>query len=222
MNAEQKVAATIVEWLAAEGWEVYHEVEIPGGGRADIVAVQGPLRWAIEVKTSLTLTVLEQAQRNLAYFHLSSYAVPAPSKLPHGTPKGWRFAHELAKRLGFGALRVLPERPRHSCIVEDVAPKLTRRPGRVQLHVGQKTAAQAGAAGGGYWTPFRNTSQLLIAEAVRKPGIALQDAVKLISHHYSSNPGACRRLAEMIRGGVIADVRLDQGKLYPVLADENA
>jgi hypothetical protein len=217
MNAEQKVAASIVEYLIAEGWEVYQEVEIPGGGRVDIVAVQGLVRWAIEVKTSLTLTVLEQAQRNLAYFHLSSYAVPAPTRLPHGTPKGWHFAHDLARRLGFGALRVLPESPRRHSVVEDVPPKLTRRPGQVKLHEGQKTAAQAGAAGGGYWTPFRNTAQLLVAEVLQKPGIELRNAVKLISHHYSSNPGACRRLADMIRQRVISEVRLDQGKLYPIL-----
>lgn len=217
MNAEQKVAASIVEWLTAEGWEVYQEVEIPGGGRVDIVAVKAPLRWAIEVKTSLTLTVLEQAERNLAYFHLSSYAVPAPAKLPHGTPKGWRFAHDLAKRFGFGALRVLPESPRRNGnILEDVPPRLIRRPGKVLLHEGQKTAVQAGAAGGGYWTPFRNTAQLLVAEALRKPGIELRTAVKIISHHYSSNPGACRQLAQMIRQRVITDVRLDQGKLYPI------
>lgn len=216
MNAEQEVAAAIVEYLTAEGWEVYQEVTIPGGGRPDIVGVKGPVRWAIEVKTSLTLTVLEQAQRNLAYFHLSSYAVPAPTRLPHGMPKGWHFAHDLAKELGFGALRVLPESPRRHRVVEDVPSKLNRRPCRVALHEGQKTAVLAGSASGGYWTPFRNTAQLLIAEAIRRPGIDLRDAVKIISHHYSSNPGACRCLSNMIRQRVIADVRLDQGKLYPV------
>lgn len=215
MNAEQQLATTIVEWLTAEGWEVYHEVEIPCGGRPDIVAVRGSLRWAIEVKTSLTLTVLEQAQRNLPYFHLSSYAVPAPTRLPHGNPKGWYFAHDLARRLGFGALRVLPESPRRDRVVEDVTPKLMRRPCAIRLHEGQKTAVQAGSASGGYWTPFRNTAELLVAEAVRKPGIALRDAVKLITHHYSSNPGACRRLADMIRQGVIKNVRLTDGLLYP-------
>jgi hypothetical protein len=216
MNAEQELAQALVEWLGLEGWEVYQEVEIPGGGRPDIVAVHGPLRWSIEVKTSLTLTVLEQTQRNLPYFHLSSYAVPAPTKLPHGNLKGWYFAQDLARRLGFGALRVLPESPRRGRVVEDVAPKLLRRPCAIRLHEGQKTAVQAGSATGGYWTPFRNTAELLVAEAGRKPGIALRDAVKLISHHYSSNPGACRRLSDMIRQGVIKNVRLTDGLLYPL------
>ena len=217
MNAEQQVAATIVAWLTAEGWDVYQEVLVPGGSRADIVAVCGLLRWAIEVKTSLSLTVLDQAWQNTQYFHLSSYAVPAPTRLPHSSTRSWRFAQDMAKRLGFGALRVLPERPRHSPILEDVTPRLNRRPGRVELHEGQKTAVQAGAAGGGYWTHFMDTAQQLSKQVQWKPGIELRDAVKLITHHYASNPGACRRLSEMIQRGVIKDVRLEHSKLYPVV-----
>ena len=75
MGKEADLAKVVVSWLNEQHWDVYQEVQIHGfGGVADIVAVQGPLVWVIECKTSLSLTVMEQA--SVWRVHFRSVAVP--------------------------------------------------------------------------------------------------------------------------------------------------
>lgn len=76
-TAETQVAAPVVAWLRAGGWDVYQEVRQGAGARAcDIVATQGRLIWAVEVKTRLSNAVLEQAAYWRQYAHFASVAVP--------------------------------------------------------------------------------------------------------------------------------------------------
>ena len=215
MNAEQELAAVVVDWLRAEGWEVYQEVTT-GSGRADIVAVRGPVRWAIETKTSLNLAVMDQAADNVAWFHYSSIAVPAPANSSFASPRNWKLAQKVAGLLGFGILRVLPEsgaRDSRVFVDDRCTPRFNRRPGLVDLHEAQKTEGQAGSNGGGYYTPFRATCERLVWYVTRRPGLTLKEAVRNIRHHYASEPSAVQSLAKMIRQQVIP-LRLEHGKLY--------
>jgi hypothetical protein len=224
MNEEQKFAQAVVEWLTAGGWEVYQEV-VTYCGRCDIVAVKGPIRWAIEVKTSLNLAVLDQARQNVAWFHHSSIAVPAPARSLHSTPRSWGLAHALAKQLGFGVIRiVLADAEGYRCsreqqIKQDVLPRLNRRPGMVKLHEEQKTWCAAGSSSGGHYTRFQRTVRDLTRYVERNPGIGLKDAIKGTDHHYASIASATGAISKMIRGGVIEGLRLDNGKLYPLTAE---
>jgi hypothetical protein len=225
MNEEQKYAQAVTEWLTAGGWEVYQEV-VTGCGRCDIVATKGPIRWAIEVKTSLNLAVLDQARQNLAYFHHSSIAVPAPARNIYSTPRTWELAHALAELLGFGVIRIVlpdPEAPRsgyrlEGVIKQDKLPRLNRRPGHVALHEEQKTWCAAGSSGGGHFTQFQQTVYRITGLVKRNPGIALKDAIKGVDHHYASVASATGAISKMIRGGIIEGLRLDNGKLYPLTA----
>jgi hypothetical protein len=225
MNEEQKYAQAVVEWLTAGGWEVYQEV-VTACGRCDIVATKGPIRWAIEVKTSLNLAVLDQARQNLAWFHHSSIAVPAPARNIHSTPRTWELAHALAELLGFGVIRiVLADKlgysagyRREGVVMQDKLPRLNRRPGTVKLHEEQKTWCAAGSSGGGHFTRFQQTVQRLTGVVKRSPGIALKEAIKGTDHHYASVASATGAISKMIRGGIIEGLRLDNGKLYPLTA----
>lgn len=77
-KTEQELAEKLVAWLEGRGWEVWQEVPTLGGF-ADIVAVQKGIVWMIEVKKSLTLSLLEQIKaRNGA--HRFSIAVKAPQR----------------------------------------------------------------------------------------------------------------------------------------------
>jgi hypothetical protein len=223
MNLEQQYAQAVVDWLTAGGWEVYQEVVTPCG-RCDIVATKGPVRWAIEVKTSLNLAVLDQARQNVAWFHHSSIAVPAPARNIYSTPRTWELAHSLAELLGFGVIRIVlpdPNAPRagyrlEGIVKQDVLPRLNRRPGPVHLHEEQKTWCAAGSAGGGHFTRFQQTVQRLTWHVGRNPGIKLKDAIIGTDHHYASVASATGAISRMIRGGVIEGLRLDNGKVYPV------
>ena len=64
---ELELAKSVVEWLQDQHWEVYQEVQ-RYSTTADIVAVQGPLVWVVECKTSLSIGVMLQASRWMAHY----------------------------------------------------------------------------------------------------------------------------------------------------------
>ena len=59
---ERELAAPVVEWLSAQHFEVYQEVELHSRV-ADIVAVDGKRVWVIECKRTMSLDLLDQANR---------------------------------------------------------------------------------------------------------------------------------------------------------------
>ena len=58
---EAALAEIVTTWLRADGWRTYHEVELPRGGRADIIGVRRGLVWIVETKLQAGLDVLDQA-----------------------------------------------------------------------------------------------------------------------------------------------------------------
>lgn len=216
MNPEQKYCAIVVQCLKEEGWEVCQEVETRAG-RTDIVAVRGRIRWAIEVKTSMNLAVMDQARANAPYFHYSSLAVPAPAGGKY--PRSWRFAEECGSVFGFGVI-MLHEQPRWGTVSMETRSRgrLNRRPLPVKLWEEQKTEVEAGSNSGGQYTNFKHTVRQLEWAVRRTPGIKLKDAVANISHHYSNEPSATGSLSRYIRSGIIKTVRIDNGKLFLVEA----
>lgn len=73
--SETDLAKRVIQWLVEQHWDVYQEVEFRNqSGVADIVAVRDGRLWIIECKTSLTWSVLEQAEKWHAHFR--SVAVP--------------------------------------------------------------------------------------------------------------------------------------------------
>lgn len=97
--SEAVLAGAVAEWMRADGWRTYHEVELPRGGRADIVATRRGLLWIVETKLQAGLDVLDQAlDRHRAGAHGVVVAVP-------GGPAALRLA-SIAGRLGIGVLAV--------------------------------------------------------------------------------------------------------------------
>src|SRR3990167_6383616 len=75
---EVQLAKPIIAYLEERGWDVYQEVFIYGKV-ADIVATFGKLTWIVEVKTSLSLKLLEQIYGWRGKFNFLSIAIPASS-----------------------------------------------------------------------------------------------------------------------------------------------
>ncbi|WP_426491091.1 hypothetical protein [Hymenobacter sp. 102] len=212
MNTEQTWAAIVVEQLKLAGWQVYQEVEIPGG-RVDIVAVRGPIRWAIEVKTSMNLAVMEQARRNQMWFHFSSIAVPRPARGQFGP--SWKFAAECGTLFGFGVLCIFEQGRRVDAgFTRYSEGRLNRKPGPIKLWEQQRTECAAGSSTGGHWTDFKHTVRQLEHTVRLHPGVKLREAVKSIRHHYSNEPSAVGCISRYIRSGIITSLRLDSGQLY--------
>lgn len=221
-ETETEVAALVVTWLRAQEWEVFQEVESPGGRAIDVVARKAGITWAIEVKRALNLAVFEQAHASTPYAHRCSVAVP---RMRNVSP-GYSFGVAVAKKFGIGLIEVWPTSAAVR-VTEAVAPKHSPEVKgglSASLRPAQQVYAAAGSSGSSHWTPFRETATRLkqVVWAART-GITMQEALaKMKTHHYSSLEVAVVELRRMIESGVIDGIRVvrvngKQVRLYPKL-----
>lgn len=212
-SSELEVAAPVVAYLRAAHWEVYQEVSLGYGARTiDIVATQGPLLWAVEVKRTLSIQLLDQAVDLHGYAHYVSIAVPRSNTKERGV-RG-RFVWQFLGHYGIGRFRVTSR----SDVESLEAPALNRKALvhrlRNCLHDEQKTMAEAGSQGG-YWTPFSMTSRNVQRFLADNPGCTFKELVAGIEHHYGSASTARSCLRKWICDGVIAGVRVERdGKAF--------
>jgi hypothetical protein len=192
---ETELAKIVVDKLHDWHWEVYQEV-IYSQGRADIIAVNGNIRWGIECKTSLGLAVLEQAVNLKNYCHYVSVACPP----------GTRFAEMICRHFNIGILEVC--HIQEDC-KERFKPHLNRRTLNLSLHEEQKTYCEAGSNQGGHWTRFKGTKDHLIRYVAQHPGAQFSDVIKQIDHHYSSLSTAKSCLRGFIGTSVIPELRTE-------------
>lgn len=193
---ETELAKIVIDKLHDWHWEVYQEV-IYSQGRADIVAVNGKLRWGIECKTSLGMAVIEQAFSLKNYCHYTSVATPISKS---------RLSDVICRHFGIGILVVYPVR--EEC-QENLKPKLNRKPLKMALYEAQKTYCEAGSSQGGHWTKFKGTKDHLIEYVRRHPGAKFDDVIKQIDHHYSSLSTAKSCLRGFIGTSVIPELRTE-------------
>ncbi|AWO74949.1 hypothetical protein C1N76_10900 [Geobacillus thermoleovorans] len=151
---EQDLFDPIKKWLEEKGYEVYAEVELPSG-RADIVAVHGPAKCIVEMKTSLTMELIEQAMRWLDFAHYVYIAIPQRKKyIPV-------FVQNLLREKRIGILTV----DFHYNYVRHYMPARFNRPAKKlkwfkwedYLYEEQKTWVKGGVNNGGHVTPYKLT-----------------------------------------------------------------
>lgn len=219
--SEQQVAELVISWLEAHGADVYQEVEV-SGGVADIVARVRAELWIIEVKTSMSLSLVAQAMERRRLAHRVFVAAPYSRSMREIEP--------ILRETGIGLLDVATAdctawgEPRVRERVRSA--RHNRRPVALaaKLQPEHKTHAKAGAVGaGGRWTPFRRTCEQLARVVKAEPGITLKAAIAKVDHHYSSTSSAVGSLADWAIKGRVDGVRADRshgtnGKLvlFPV------
>jgi len=199
---ETDIARPVITWLEDMHWDVYQEVEIPGG-IVDIAARQGPLLWAIEVKRTLSLTVLAQAWHRTRYFHLVSVAVPHARM-----SDGRHFALRIMESYGIGMFTVGD--------VGDVAvhdqyrtrERLNRHAlsTSVSLLDEHRYWAEAGNADGRRFTSFQGTCRAVLDTVKQRPGLCLRELVDAVDHHYASDSSARSCLSRWIQKGIVPGV----------------
>jgi hypothetical protein len=221
---ETEVAAPVVSWLSQQGWEVYQEVSVRGGRRADIVAVKDGLLWIVEAKTTLNLEVMGQAAEWKGWCHLISFAVPARSgafryAMRRGvlTNRARKVVRAMNEVYGVGCMVVLMGgalmNPADRVHV-DYRPVEAENPRmadyvRGSLCEEQKTFAQAGSAGT-YWTPYKGTCERLRRYVAAHPGCSVSEAVANIETHYASKASAKVCLLDRAKEGQVPGVRADE------------
>ena len=204
--SEQELAAILVSYLENDGWEVFQEVDTEHWGIADIIAKRDGIIWAIETKTSLNLDVMQQAWRKRPHAHFISVAFPAPRR------RAEDFATQVCKTMGIGILHI------SSGVLErnkGVAFKKIGTAISSRLREEHKTYAKAGSAKGGYWTPYKDTCEKLLAVVQAEPGIRVKDAVLKIQHHYKTNTTAAACLVKWSARGTVPGIRFEAGCFFP-------
>jgi hypothetical protein len=237
---ETDLAERVVAWLKHEGWDVYQEVEGPNG-RCDIYAVREPLTWAIEVKATFGLKVIEQAHGWLGHANLVSIATPKP---PNG------FGLELCRHFGIGTIEIVPRENWDNRMIDSgekwpngsplmrrervdlppdlhvhqySKPRFLRRSARPRLYESQKDYAPAGNNYGKYVTGASEVKRQLVDIVRAEPGIALSEAIKRIPHHYASDRSAKSTLVKYIEWKQVPELRIERdGRLVRLYLAEAA
>ncbi len=223
MLSETEVARVVVEHLRADGWNVYQEVSMGYADAVhDIVATRPGIFWVIETKTTLNLEVIGQAERAW-YATLRSVAVPKAKKRPYQRPP---FAHLVCERFGIGVLRVGHEK--HERDVLQAVPPRYNRIGAAGQHQWEGRLCDdraefctAGSAGGGYWTPWKETMDHVRRHVADNPGCTVKEIVEQWGPmHYASTNGFANGIRFALKKSLLEGVRLDADKspwrLYPV------
>ena len=204
VRSEADVARPVVAWLREMGFEVYQEVSLGAGrGVADIVAMMNGVTWIIETKTSLSWDVLEQADNRKRWGHKVSVACPRRYKSS-------RYPERILGMVGVGLIYVSATMREVDEVIE---PQFRRRVTCIKKYLNeeQKTYVEAGTAGGGHWSPFKETCKELLRVVKEKPGISVKDAIATMTkHHYRTNKTAAACIVQWANVGKIPGVELRQ------------
>jgi hypothetical protein len=146
----------VKKWMEDAGWEVFAEVEA-WGGRADIVGKSHPAYCVVELKTSLTMDLMEQAIRWKRFAHYIYIGIPMRKKMIHP------FAMKVLSDNNIGVLQI----DRYGSVYDLSNARYNRPLMRSKygstfswdnfLYEEQKTWINGGSDGGGYVTPYKMT-----------------------------------------------------------------
>jgi len=209
---ETEIGSLVIKWLEEEGWDVYQEVTCLGSC-ADVVGVLGTKIWAVELKATLTLDVIDQARNWKKYATFCSVAVPAAKR--HRS----RLGGDVLRWQGLGLLEANFQ---HRTVRQLVPPGVNRHilgDLREAIRPEHKTFARAGSQWEKRWTPFVDTCTQLREAVAKTPGMSIKDALSKIRHHYANYASARAALCHWILAGKVPGVRASYecGKLllYP-------
>lgn len=206
--SEVDLAEQIVKHLEKLKYDVYQEVKVCGGC-ADIIAVKNGEVTIVEVKTSLTISLLHQA------YGWNRWANHIYIAVPYTRDKARHFAYRVCRDYGLGVLLI---NKKTMGVREEVPDSLHRKTASKKilsaLRPEHKTYCKAGSQLGKRFTPFQETCDALKLFISQKPGLSLDEIVKQVKHHYKTNTSAKFSLSKWLKKGVIKGIKTEKGKLY--------
>jgi hypothetical protein len=204
---ETELAKYFVEYLSC--YDLYFEVGALSGC-VDIVAVNGNIMMAYEVKTSFNFKVIEQALGNKQAFHYSYVCVPQH--------KDNYFQLQICRDYGIGVLvfNQYGRRDYHWEIIEKAPPSFNRHAitKHNRLHEYQKQSLPGCASSGDRITPFKITVDNMTRYIKNHPGCTMKDMMSHISHHYSNDKAASATAYQWLNKGVIKGIEVRDRRLY--------
>lgn len=207
LSTEKDIGVPVIQWLEEQGWEIFQEVQGPGGGVADIVGRLGSIVCVVELKMSLTTDVMAQAKRWLRYAHWVFVAVP------HARDSdGRQLAMWICELLGIGVMTVsgpMTDGPEGLRVTIKKQPRLQRKIEKSlidTLEPEHKTFAVAGGRHGRRWTPFQATCERIASYVRDNPGATVKQVLGSIEHHYNTDSTARTCLVHWGQKGSIRGV----------------
>ena len=203
---ETELAQLFVDYLS--DFDLYFEVDYYRC--VDIVALNGKISSAYEVKTTFNFKVLEQAIENAKHFNYSYIAVPEFND--------WAIQQRLCKDYGIGLLMYDSKHGYHD-VREWIYPKLNRHVNNQRLIASLRDInkiSKPGSKSGDSTkiTAFQITVENAVLYVQRHPGCKIKEMVDNINHHYGNSKVACSNIYGRIYQGVIKELTLKEGKLY--------
>jgi hypothetical protein len=193
---ESDIALKFCQFFTDKGYEIYKEVQYCGG-RIDIVATDGHLRIACEVKTTASLQVLGQAVHAHNWCHYSYIGIPSVSN---------HFYAQICDKYGIGILT----QTRWGEVWEHTRPTMRRRVSPLKLHDYQKESVAGGVAGT-QMTGFKKTVRDIVAYVMKNPDAKFSDVLKNIDTHYHSISTAKSSIRQWVNKGVIKEFTIEKG-----------
>ena len=202
---ETELAQKFVDYLSC--FDLYFEVDYHRC--IDIVAIEGNISIAYEVKTAFNFKELEQAIQNAKHFHYSYICVPDIFDD--------RFQRQLCRDYGIGLL-TYNEKSYAKEVNERVRPRLNRHANITTLKCRlseQNKKSIPGSKNGesGKITAFGVTIENAVHYVRRNPECTMKELVQNIKHHYRSDGVATACLAKYIYNGVIKDLTIENRRI---------
>lgn len=222
-KTENTLALTIIEWLEAEGWEVFEEVSPWGnnGHRADLVARKDKILWVIETKNAFNLKLLEQAEVWLPYAHFVSIGIwlnCANLGMVKKVCQKFNVGVITSDTTFVGDEHRVVERSEGFFNRRAKTAKLAKMLISENLHTGN-----AGKPGHEFFTPYKLTIKTLIGTVNKNPGITIEEALQE-KHHYRDDKKAKRNILTKLQNSEIGEItfikKRGQYLLYPTASDE--
>lgn len=201
-NPEADLAKLAITYFEQMGYTIYKEVCLSGGGtiRADLYAKKDNETIAIEIKMNMNLKIIEQGFKWRPYANYTYIIIPYKSKTRN------LFAEQICQDYGIG---VLYYRTRLGIqqFEEMIKPTKTLYPKNPELYK-EQLDSEASNNRSEFVTPFKLTTKRLIDYVKLNGKVTLHKAIENIEHHYKNNGSATNALKNMIKTGVIKELKL--------------
>ena len=205
---ETELAQKFVDYLSC--YDLYFEVDYYRS--VDIVALAEKYSIAVEVKTTFNFKVLEQAIENAKHFNFSYIACPSFDGA---------IQLQLCRDYGIGLLIYNDKCSYRSewGLREIVSPRLNRHAKLNHLKerlCDRHKLSLPGSKSGDTTkiTAFGVTRESAIRFVNRNAGCSMNELIKGITHHYSSDKAARANLYQWINTGVINELMIENKKVY--------
>lgn len=193
---EEDLAKEVLDFLEKDGWNCYPEAMLKyGHGRADIAAVKNNIFRIVEVKMSLSLALLNQANEWIMTKGVDEVFIAVPNV------RESRLVHEILQWKGIGKI-IVPSRkgyPLHSLSIkparqQEIKEKI-KESMMGSLHDDMKNYKPGTQSG--FSTPYNRTINL-IEEFLKERGSATMNEILSLKHHYSSRSSARSSLSQAL------------------------